>query len=330
VSRLAALRIWARDLAASRGSTATTHRGICRALAGTSGRAPPLSLPEAGRPRPNTRAAAQPNPMAMYCRRSELYPCRRASQYLERHNTRLVALYGSRARLPRYLGAEDRAVLAAHRAKVAAAKALADREALARLLAVLVRSAYDRCGYRRAEGRWAGGAHTVTVTVGGAYAGSSTSTAWSRNGKWRGLDSAHRLVVSPTWREDVYELGRAVVDGALVLAAEELAPADYALLEGERVASATVVVQARGTEIRAEAALLYRTAEGVWHRTAESRLRRAVAVRQRAAQTLRSWRPEGWVELPRPGSLDEWIKWSEGARREIPQSTITASPLEIE
>jgi hypothetical protein len=37
--------------------------------------------------------------------------------------------------------------------------------------------------------------------------------------------------------------------------------------------------------------------------------------------------------LPRPGSLAEWIEWSDGARREAPTSTVTAtttSPLEID
>jgi hypothetical protein len=68
-----------------------------------------------------------------------------------------------------------------------------------------------------------------------------------------------------------------------------------------------------------------------------------------AVHTRKRWNESEWDEDPymsitpmeimtlRPGTKRArghvgiaWIEWSEGARREIPQSTITASPLEIE
>lgn len=64
---------------------------------------------------------------------------------------------------------------------------------------------YSRCGYRRAQGKWAGGDHTTTIKISPAEAGvtSRSTKSWSSNGKWSGRDSEHRIHVQPTWRAEV-------------------------------------------------------------------------------------------------------------------------------
>lgn len=82
-----------------------------------------------------------------------------------------------------------------------------------------VRAAYAQCGYRRAESTWAGGDHTVSVRLCASNeapnAIASTSTAWSRNSKWKGSNSHHEIVVRDTW--PVIQRSAQVVSSMLTL-----------------------------------------------------------------------------------------------------------------
>lgn len=128
-------------------------------------------------------------------------------------------------------------------ARVSVLRARGHKLALARAtarIAPLVEAAYDRCGYRRAEGRWAGGDHSVVITCEDTEsATSSTSRAWSSNGKWSGMDSCHRITVRPSWDVAVPEAAR-VVGGLLTLSAS---------LVSDRIYLAGWVEQGRGTAI---------------------------------------------------------------------------------
>jgi hypothetical protein len=88
-----------------------------------------------------------------------------------------------------------------------------------------VRESYNKCGYRRAQGKWAGGEHTLDVSLDFVVAASSkTERVYSANGKWSGKNSRHTIKVKPDWLRTVYRPGRAVVDGRLVLRASEQEP----------------------------------------------------------------------------------------------------------
>lgn len=135
-----------------------------------------------------------------------------------------------------------------------------------------VRAAYSECGYRRAEGTWAGGDHEVYVCEAGnvaPFAEWYTRRAWSRNGKWSGLDSVHTLHVRATWDRRVLALGCAVVSGLLTLDADlvECAP-------GTR--RAVWVEQGRGTSLRTVHGYLVRRADGSWAHADTERAARAM------------------------------------------------------
>lgn len=183
-----------------------------------------------------------------------------------------------------------------------------------------VEAAYNRCGYRRAEGRWAGGEHEVDIDIDdgapavaglsdaeyaarrlsvqiardwaytieaiarledlhpqrewwfdvlcharddlvartvardevllsrparkpSASATGSSSRAWSKNGKWSGLNSRHVIRVRASWRRVVEAQGLATieVDGEVRLVL------DYDARRG----LALVAMQGRGFELRA-------------------------------------------------------------------------------
>jgi len=130
-----------------------------------------------------------------------------------------------------------------------------------------VRTAYRECSYRRAESRWAGGNHSLTINIVDAGLESSSGQSdrvWSENGKWSGNDSAHTLGVSLRWRLDVERRGIAVVDGLLTLAAEPLPE----LRNGEDAYLVCYVRQGRGVAIETSHAVLYRRDGGSWKRAA--------------------------------------------------------------
>ena len=130
-----------------------------------------------------------------------------------------------------------------------------------------VRTAYRECSYRRAESRWAGGDHSVTINIvasGLESASGQTERVWSDNGKWSGNNSEHVLAVSLRWRLDVQRRGIAVVDGLLTLAAEPLPE----LRAGEEAYLVCYVRQGRGVSIETSHAVLYRRDGGAWKRAA--------------------------------------------------------------
>lgn len=138
-----------------------------------------------------------------------------------------------------------------------------------------VREAYLECAFRRANGAWAGGNHTVVVRLGEPNALSSTDRVWSSNGKWSGLDSSHTVVVRATWRADVEARGLAVVSGMLTLGADELP-----CRSGEDAYAATWVRQGAGTALVVERGVLYRRDGGEWVHGATLAGARATAARR--------------------------------------------------
>lgn len=103
-----------------------------------------------------------------------------------------------------------------------------------------VELAYYECSYRQAQGKWAGGEHTLTVVISDyPSAMAKMERVWSSNGKWSGHNSSHRIGVARDWRQTVGALGMAVVNGCLILKATPS-------VGGWEV---TYVHQGRGTEI---------------------------------------------------------------------------------
>lgn len=130
-----------------------------------------------------------------------------------------------------------------------------------------VGAAYRECSYRRAESRWAGGHHGLTINIvsaGHETASGQSDRVWSDNGKWSGNDSSHTLGVSLRWRLDVERRGIAVVDGLLTLAAEPLPE----LRAGEEAYLVCYLRQGRGVSIETSHAILYRRDGGAWKRAA--------------------------------------------------------------
>jgi hypothetical protein len=137
----------------------------------------------------------------------------------------------------------------------ASAKRRLEHQRIQRVYAPL-RAAYDECGYRTAGGRWAGGNHTVRVRIGEPNAAASTSKAWSRNGKWSGLDSEHVLTVRQSW--PAIEPSARVVSGLLTL--------DLASVPVEpRIFVAVWVEQGRGTSLNTRHGFLVHVANNWVH-----------------------------------------------------------------
>jgi hypothetical protein len=90
-------------------------------------------------------------------------------------------------------------------------------ERVDRKIKPLARKAMLKCKYRRSRSQWAGGDHSVNVSVGPDSAVSGHSTkAWSSNGKWGGTDSVIDVTVQRMWLYKVYRRGLAVADGIFV------------------------------------------------------------------------------------------------------------------
>ena len=113
----------------------------------------------------------------------------------------------------------------------------------------LVLTAYARCDYRRSESSWAGGDHTVVVTIceSGASCDGGSERVWSDNRKWRGTDSWASLTVPQTWARRVPQAIR-VVSERLTLNARRCKPARGAT----RSWLVTRAQQGRGVEIYAQ------------------------------------------------------------------------------
>ena len=128
-----------------------------------------------------------------------------------------------------------------------------------------VRSAYAKCDYRRSTSTWAGGNHSVEISMtfaGGESARGECERVWSSNGKWTGTDSSHTLRVSLRWRLDVERRGLAVIDGCLTLAASPL----QNLREGEEAYTICYVRQGRGVALETSHAVAYRRNGGSWRK----------------------------------------------------------------
>lgn len=116
---------------------------------------------------------------------------------------------------------------AAHPAEVATREA-ADRKAKAHnrhcnKIKKALHEAFENCNYRVSQSSWAGGDHTVYLSVlPGRHKGlvgkcsGESATQWSRNGKWSGNDSVHRFTLRSTWLTRVPVDLRAVC-GRLIL-----------------------------------------------------------------------------------------------------------------
>jgi len=87
--------------------------------------------------------------------------------------------------------------------------------------------------YRRSGSAWAGGGHTVTVTIGAEPAARGGSErAWSRNGKWSGTNSYANLCVTPRCYE---ALGTGLaIDCLVTLDCEAVGRREYAAAWAEQ------------------------------------------------------------------------------------------------
>lgn len=120
-------------------------------------------------------------------------------------------------------------------------------EALRRRIEPRVLAAYERCDYRVSRV----GAHSVSVQLGApsAHGESSRGEPYSRRCTYRRTDSEHRLVVRPDWVEAVYDQDLEVVDGVLILAAEERAEGVYDVVYARQARGFTIET-ARGVVVR--------------------------------------------------------------------------------
>lgn len=124
----------------------------------------------------------------------------------------------------------------------------------------LARTLLEKANYRRAAGKWAGGAHIVNVAVRGWTRGcegisGSSSTVWSPNGKWSGKNSTISATIHPLSWYRAFLLGLALVDGLFVLRICEQQGNDAVVLVG---------VQGRGFEVRMERRRVRRQEDGSW------------------------------------------------------------------
>lgn len=129
--------------------------------------------------------------------------------------------------------------------------------------------------YRRSESAWAGGGHSVKVTLGpepGADGGSER--AWSRNGKWSGTNSYANLCIT----QRCYDaLGTDLLIGGLVtLDCEAVAPREYAAAWAE---------QGRGFELKVVRGWIVRGYH-VTGGTLEAARRKAAKARRERLATL--------------------------------------------
>lgn len=111
--------------------------------------------------------------------------------------------------------------------------------------------------YRRATGSWAGGNTTVRVALSDTpEAYGRSERAWSANGKWRGLDAALFVTVSPRWRSQVAGVdGLATAGGLLTTHAESIEDGAWA---------ATWIEQGRGFDIKAVSGIILRASDGTF------------------------------------------------------------------
>lgn len=88
-----------------------------------------------------------------------------------------------------------------------------------------IETAFDRCGYRRPSGKWAGGDVQLNVYIADdrhvIRCVSETRRSVSDNGKWSGNDLEVDIDILPSWYRRVYMTGRAVIDGHLILDVED-------------------------------------------------------------------------------------------------------------
>jgi len=78
--------------------------------------------------------------------------------------------------------------------------------------------------YRKSQSHWAGGKHTVIVSVGTpAFTRCESHFAWSHNGKWRGTNSIATICVSPA----AARLDNLFIGGLLTIDARKIGPREY-------------------------------------------------------------------------------------------------------
>jgi len=141
--------------------------------------------------------------------------------------------------------------------------------------------------YRRAQSRWAGGDHMVSITIGAPDAGAVSERVWSSNGKWSGTNSHASITVTA---RAVQYFPTLLHERVLILDAEAVAP---------RVLRVVYVQQGRGVSLTVGDGFLIRG-----HLTPGTDLRRALATvtrrRQKAAMTHRNTR---WAKRQRANAL---------------------------
>ena len=89
-----------------------------------------------------------------------------------------------------------------------------------------------RWPYRRSRSSWAGGGHTISVTIGTPGISGGSLQVWSRNGKWRGTNSYANITT--TWETLYLYPTLATPDGLVVVAAREISPREHEITWAEQ------------------------------------------------------------------------------------------------
>lgn len=130
----------------------------------------------------------------------------------------------------------------------------------------------DAWAYRRAESRWAGGAHIIRVRLDDEPQSiCHTERVWSKNGKWSGNNSHAVLKITPA-ALDCLGVDGLIIGGLITLHAEQVGPREY---------KAVWARQSRGVSLTEQAGWIIRG----YHSTAKTldqARKQAAAARKKA------------------------------------------------
>ena len=172
-----------------------------------------------------------------------------------------------------------------------AEKAAAEKAAREKALEKVFLGALSSCSYREAQGRWAGGDHTVNFLVGSEVRCSGCShRVWSDNGKWSGLDSFVSFSVLPSWKEDVFEKGIATVLGEMVLDAQCMESGN-----GWDLFFCSIAHQSKGFALVKKDGFILKTGENIEFFTSEKTARKSLKAFL-AEEARKNTLAKGWAE----------------------------------